>query len=82
MRVDDARGNLIADKLFFDIKKQTLNIDSFNDGKINANININMNFNIENYYVTGNNISNEWLCGVATKRKLSRIWSLQHLIES
>jgi len=40
VRVDDARGNLIADKLFFDIKKQTLNIDSFNDGKINANINI------------------------------------------
>ncbi len=40
VRVDDARGNLIADKLFFDIKKQTLNIDSFNDDKINANINI------------------------------------------
>ena len=40
VRVDDARGNLIADKLFFDIKKQTLNIDSFNDGKINANIKI------------------------------------------
>ena len=38
VRVDDTRGNLIADKLFFDIKKQTLNIDSFNDGKINANI--------------------------------------------
>ena len=31
---------MVADKLLFDIKKQTLNIASFNDGKINANINL------------------------------------------
>jgi hypothetical protein len=38
--VEDIRGTMFADKLLFDIKKQTLNINSFNDGKINANINI------------------------------------------
>ena len=38
VRIDDIRGNLIADKLLFDIKKQNLAITSFNDGKINANI--------------------------------------------
>ena len=31
---------MTADKLYFDIKKQTLNIASFNDKKINANINL------------------------------------------
>ncbi len=31
---------MVADKLLFDIKKQKLNIASFNDGKVNANINL------------------------------------------
>ena len=38
VRIKDIRGNLIADKLLFDINKQNLAITSFNDGKINANI--------------------------------------------
>ena len=41
VRINDIRGNLIADKLLFDIKKQNLAISSFNDGKINANVNLN-----------------------------------------
>ena len=41
VRIDDIRGNLIADKLLFDIKKQDLSITSFNDGKINANVTLN-----------------------------------------
>ena len=40
VKVEDVRGTIFADKLFFDIKKQTLNIASFNDSKINANINL------------------------------------------
>ena len=38
VKVKDIRGTMVADRLLFDIKKQTLNIDSFNDSKINANI--------------------------------------------
>ena len=38
VRVKDSFGTMVADKLLFDIKKQKLNIASFNDGKINANI--------------------------------------------
>ena len=38
VRINDKRGNLIADKLLFDIKKQNLAITSFNDGKISANV--------------------------------------------
>ena len=38
VKIDDIRGKIVADKLLFDIKKQQLNIASFNDGKINANI--------------------------------------------
>ena len=38
--INDKKGNLIADKLLFDIKNQTVNIDSFNEDKINANITI------------------------------------------
>ena len=38
--IKDVRGTMIADELLFDIKKQTLNIASFDDGKINANINL------------------------------------------
>ena len=41
VRIDDIRGDLIADKLLFDIEKQKLNITSFNDGKINANVKLN-----------------------------------------
>ena len=40
VKVKDFRGTIVADKLLFDIKKQTLDIASFNDGKINANINL------------------------------------------
>ena len=36
--IEDSRGTMIADKLFFDIKKQTLKIAAFKDNKINANI--------------------------------------------
>ena len=41
VRIDDIRGNLVADKLLFDIKKQKLNITSFNNDKINANVKLN-----------------------------------------
>ena len=41
VRINDIRGNLIADKLLFDINKQKLDITSFNDGKINANVKLN-----------------------------------------
>ena len=41
VRVDDPNGNLIADKLLFDITKQKLDITSFNKGKINANVELN-----------------------------------------
>lgn len=40
VKVDDSRGAFIADELYFDIKKQTLDIASNNNNKINANINI------------------------------------------
>ena len=36
--VTDKKGVLVADKLLFDIRKQSLNIESFNNNKINANI--------------------------------------------
>ena len=38
VKISDSRGTIVADKLYFDIKKQTLNIASFDDKKINANI--------------------------------------------
>ena len=41
VKIKDSRGTMVADKLIFDIKKQTLNIASFKDDKINANIKIN-----------------------------------------
>ena len=40
VKVEDLKGSLFADKLLFDIKKQTLNIASFENGKINANVNL------------------------------------------
>ncbi len=40
VKVVDSRGVVKADKLFFDIKKQKLDISSLDKKKINANINI------------------------------------------
>jgi lipopolysaccharide export system protein LptA len=40
VRIEDFKGTMFADKLLFDIKKQKLNITSFNDDKINANLNL------------------------------------------
>ena len=40
VEVRDSRGVIVADNLSFDIKSQKLNIASFNDDKINANINV------------------------------------------
>ena len=40
VRINDIQGNLVADKLLFDITKQNLNITSFNNGEINANVNL------------------------------------------
>ena len=41
VRINDIQGNLIADKLLFDITGQKLDITSFSNGKINANVNLN-----------------------------------------
>tara|TARA_B100001093_G_C26724393_1_gene969259 strand:+ start:47 stop:661 length:615 start_codon:yes stop_codon:yes gene_type:complete len=41
VRVNDVKGNLIADKLVFDITNKKLDITSFQDSKINANVNLN-----------------------------------------
>ena len=41
VRINDIQGNLIADKLLFDITDQKLDITSFSNGKINANVNLN-----------------------------------------
>jgi len=38
VKINDTKGTMVADKLFFDIKKQTLNIASFEDKKVNTNI--------------------------------------------
>ena len=40
VKIEDFKGTMFADKLLFDIKKHKLNITSFNDGKINANLNL------------------------------------------
>ncbi len=40
VKINDEKGNLIADKLIFDISKQELDITSFDNGKINANVNL------------------------------------------
>ncbi len=40
VKVNDYRGTMFADKLFFDIKKQTLNIASASSGNVNANVNL------------------------------------------
>ena len=41
VRLNDKVGKLIADKLLFDIKKKKLDITSFKDGSINANVKLN-----------------------------------------
>ena len=41
VKVKDIQGNLLADKLYFDLKSQTLNITSYDDRNINANIILN-----------------------------------------
>ena len=40
VKIKDIKGSIVADRFLFDIKNQTLNIDSFNNSKINANINL------------------------------------------
>ena len=40
VKIKDIKGTIVADKFLFDIKKQTLNIDSFNNNKINAKIKV------------------------------------------
>ena len=40
VKIEDFKGTMFADKLLFDIKKNKLNITSFNDHKINANLNL------------------------------------------
>ena len=40
VKLNDKRGTMFADELFFDIKNQTLNVKSLEKNKINANINI------------------------------------------
>ena len=40
VKIIDVRGTMLADELLFDIKKQTLNIASFDESKINTNINL------------------------------------------
>ena len=39
--IKDTKGEIFADKLFFDLKKQTLDIKSSLNNKINANLNLN-----------------------------------------
>ena len=40
VKVNGIEGNLVADELLFDIKTQNLNIASYENNKINANINL------------------------------------------
>ncbi len=40
VRVKSNQGTIVADSLLFDIKKQTLNIASLDDDKINASVNL------------------------------------------
>jgi len=39
--VNDVQGNLVADKLLFDIKSQILEIETFNDKRIRVNVDTN-----------------------------------------
>ena len=40
VKVKSNQGTMVADSLLFDIKKQTLNIASLDDDKINASVNL------------------------------------------
>ena len=40
VHIRNIKGEMFADELFFDIKKKTLNIASYNNNKINSNINL------------------------------------------
>ena len=40
IKLKDQKGVLLADKLLFDLKKQTLNITAFDSKKVNANLNL------------------------------------------
>ena len=40
VKLEDKRGTMFADKLFFDIKNQKLNITALENNKINANIKV------------------------------------------
>jgi len=40
VHIHSIKGEMFADELFFDIKKKTLNIASYNNNKINSNINL------------------------------------------
>ena len=40
VKIKDIRGTMFADELIFDIKKKTLNIASFNNNKIKANVDL------------------------------------------
>ena len=40
VHIVDIKGEMFADELFFDIKKKTLDIASYNNSKINSNINL------------------------------------------
>ena len=40
-KINSDMGNISADKLFFDLKKQKLDIGSFQNNNINANIKVN-----------------------------------------
>ena len=38
VKIDDEMGTMYADKILFDIKNQTVDISTFEENKINANI--------------------------------------------
>ena len=40
VKVSDSKGVIVADELYFDIKDQTLKIQSFDNNKVNANLNL------------------------------------------
>ena len=40
VKINDIKGAMVADKLIFDIEKKKLNISSFDNKKINANLNL------------------------------------------
>tara|TARA_B100001248_G_scaffold260365_1_gene248388 strand:+ start:1019 stop:1627 length:609 start_codon:yes stop_codon:yes gene_type:complete len=40
VKIEDLKGTMVADKLNFDINKKKLEIESFNNNNINANINL------------------------------------------